>query len=67
MITAIGNAFSAVGERGDSDQHDIRAATEAIDRVMVMDRLVPSYRNMVSEAGLYVSLMVELEADNRLK
>lgn len=55
VVTAIGNALSAVSDREERDQTDVREAIEAIDRVMIMDRLAPSYHNMITEAGLRVS------------
>ncbi|ORY34750.1 hypothetical protein BCR39DRAFT_514465 [Naematelia encephala] len=48
LVTAIGNAFSA------SDDH--ASAAEVIDRVLTMDRLVPSFRNVVTEAALQSQL-----------
>ena len=57
-MTAIGNAFSAVNDREDEDQMDIRRAIEAIDRIMIVDRLSPGFHNVITEAGLMVSLNI---------
>jgi transcription initiation factor TFIID subunit 2 len=51
-MTAIGNAFSASGR----DPDMTREALDAVDRAITMDRLVPSYQNIVTEAGLKTTL-----------
>jgi hypothetical protein len=46
VITAISNAFTACR------QEEVSQAMEAIDRAITMDRLVSSFQNIVTEAGL---------------
>jgi transcription initiation factor TFIID subunit 2 len=58
MIAALGNAFS-VTSPGESDRSLIREANNIVERLMTVDRLVPSYHNAVSIAGLqYYAKMV---------
>ncbi|WVF68463.1 hypothetical protein IAT40_003229 [Kwoniella sp. CBS 6097] len=60
VITAIGNAFTmGAGNQAmlNDDERESEAslskdAMEALDRVMTMDRLVPSYHNLVTKTGL---------------
>ncbi|WVQ66072.1 uncharacterized protein L199_004250 [Kwoniella botswanensis] len=60
IITAIGNAFtfgSAAQSSLDEDEREAEASllkesVDALDRAMTMDRLVPSYHNVITKAGL---------------
>lgn len=54
IVSAAGNAFSA-SDIEEADEIMLRDATMAVDRVITMDRLVPSHGNMVTIAGLKVS------------
>ena len=51
LVSSIGNAFSASG-RPDADMSLAREAIDAVDRVITLDRLVPSYHSVVTDAGL---------------
>ncbi|WVR08077.1 hypothetical protein IAU60_005123 [Kwoniella sp. DSM 27419] len=60
IITSIGNAFT-MGSGNQAMQTDAERDTEssltkgamdALDRAMTMDRLVPSYHNLITKAGL---------------
>lgn len=55
VVTAIGNAFSTT-EREERDMSMFKEAAEAVDRAVTMDRLVPSFGNIVTQAGLKVGL-----------
>ncbi|ORX37731.1 hypothetical protein BD324DRAFT_623057 [Kockovaella imperatae] len=51
LITAIGNAFSAT--RDSIENRDLlKQGVESIERIMTLDRLVPSFHNVITEAGL---------------
>ncbi|OCF35231.1 transcription initiation factor TFIID subunit 2 [Kwoniella heveanensis BCC8398] len=60
VITAIGNAFTMGAgnqamlndEERESEASLSRDAMDALDRSMTMDRLVPSYHNLITKAGL---------------
>ncbi|WWC92779.1 uncharacterized protein L201_007738 [Kwoniella dendrophila CBS 6074] len=59
VITAIGNAFTYGSAQQSLNENEremeislLRESMEALDRVMTMDRLVPSYHNLVTKAGL---------------
>ncbi|WWD20285.1 hypothetical protein CI109_104761 [Kwoniella shandongensis] len=64
LVTAIGNAFTmGAGNQGALDETEregeqtlLKEATEAIDKAMTMDRLVPSYHNVVTKAGLETNI-----------
>lgn len=47
IISALGNCLG---------EHLRRETNDIIDRLLTMDRLVPSYRNLVTQAGLTVSI-----------
>jgi transcription initiation factor TFIID subunit 2 len=50
----MGNAFSASDRNDEADQYILRDASDALQRVVTMDRLVPSFQNVVTQAGLKV-------------
>nr|XP_019043571.1 transcription initiation factor TFIID subunit 2 [Kwoniella bestiolae CBS 10118]OCF22501.1 transcription initiation factor TFIID subunit 2 [Kwoniella bestiolae CBS 10118] len=60
IITAIGNAFtfgssaqpSLDEKEREAEASLMRDSGEALDRAMTMDRLVPSYHNLITKAGL---------------
>ncbi|WVQ96010.1 hypothetical protein IAU59_003110 [Kwoniella sp. CBS 9459] len=60
VITAIGNAFTMGAgnqtmlndDERESEANLLKDAMDALDRAMTMDRLVPSYHNLVTKAGL---------------
>nr|XP_018260330.1 transcription initiation factor TFIID subunit 2 [Kwoniella dejecticola CBS 10117]OBR82488.1 transcription initiation factor TFIID subunit 2 [Kwoniella dejecticola CBS 10117] len=59
VITAIGNAFTfgSTQQSLNEDEREaemalLRESTDALDRVMTMDRLVPSHHNLITKAGL---------------
>ncbi|KAK8849657.1 hypothetical protein IAR55_004992 [Kwoniella newhampshirensis] len=60
LITAIGNAFTmGAGNQNSLDETEkeaeqtlLKNAMGNVDRAMTMDRLVPSYHNLVTKAGL---------------
>jgi hypothetical protein len=47
IVAALGNC---------TGDHHRRETNDIVDRLLTMDRLVPSYRNVVTQAGLLVSL-----------
>ncbi|WRT69673.1 uncharacterized protein IL334_006663 [Kwoniella shivajii] len=59
VVTAIGNAFTyGSGNQSlneterESEMALLKESMDALDRAMTMDRLVPSYHNLVTKAGL---------------
>nr|XP_019009377.1 transcription initiation factor TFIID subunit 2 [Kwoniella pini CBS 10737]OCF48158.1 transcription initiation factor TFIID subunit 2 [Kwoniella pini CBS 10737] len=59
VITAIGNAFTFGSNQQSLNENEreaemvlLKESTDALDRVMTMDRLVPSYHNLITKAGL---------------
>jgi transcription initiation factor TFIID subunit 2 len=54
VISAIGDAFSASIVREEPDERLLRSALNAIDHATTMDRLIPSFRNLITEAALKV-------------
>jgi hypothetical protein len=69
LVTALGNAFSITRlERLDPMERStaelfIKTADAAIDKAITMDRLIPTYHNVVTRAGLQVWLSRAI-ADN---
>ena len=56
IVSAIGNAFGW-GDRNDEiDQSLLREAVDAVQRIITMDRLVPSYQNVITQAGLQTQM-----------
>lgn len=41
--------------KDESDQELLREATDGVNRIVTMDRLVPSFHNVITQAGLKVS------------
>ncbi|KAK4688551.1 transcription initiation factor TFIID subunit 2, partial [Tremellales sp. Uapishka_1] len=75
LIAAIGNAFiTGAGVNSTIGEHDreqerllLVEATEAVERAMTMDRLTPSYHNVVTQAGLHTifkTIFVGLQVNN---
>ena len=50
----MGSAYSASDRNDDADQALLRDASDALQRVITMDRLVSSFQNVVTQAGLKV-------------
>ncbi len=51
------------GDRAvEQDQSLLKEAIQAIEREITMDRLVPSFHNVVTQAGLQVSLAPRVKA-----
>lgn len=60
VISAIGSAFAAGANLGGgtepADEELFREASDANERAITVDRLVPSYHNVVTQAGLVAQL-----------
>jgi len=54
LVAAIGNVYSAMSISDEVDKEDMNRAVDVISRTMTMDRLVPSYQNVVTQAGMKV-------------
>jgi transcription initiation factor TFIID subunit 2 len=54
IVAAIGNAFCAMNRNDPAEFDLLRQAEEGLNRIVTMDRLVPSYQNLVTQAGLKV-------------
>jgi transcription initiation factor TFIID subunit 2 len=54
IVSALGNC---------ADDHHRRETNDIVDRLLTMDRLSPSYRNIVTQAGLFVSIFQDALID----
>jgi transcription initiation factor TFIID subunit 2 len=57
LLAAIGNAYSSMSVNDEADKEDMNRAVDVISRTMTMDRLVPSYQNVVTQAGIKVRIV----------